>query len=333
MKPFKRILIKVVELGACVSCVITKALTDQEAKRVFILNQKLSREWSLLHNITWSSAGNAFANVTFGGYTLVTALMVLSRIIDPRSNPTIIEKIFLTMGMFMFFVMGGLVFASIDQVPSALHDNAIILGCLSFLVAFLFIVDLSDPLARHRSGATQTDAASFASTETAAIQTEEIKRPPPPQHVDMVETKTLPSAQEAIFARVLTPEKSRAVKSRTATKSPYVVDQLETSDLAGHDDTYKRYGDFNHGFAEDTRFSSSTYMRGAVIDRGNFILRVPPTTTSTFHPPSTLGRTREKNRETDEIQAPVTPGYVVHAAKMWDKRAKRQPPIGPNTIV
>ncbi|XP_059622566.1 uncharacterized protein LOC132265806 [Phlebotomus argentipes] len=313
MKPFKRILIKLVELGACISCVITKALTDHEAKRVFLLNQKLSREWSLLHNITWSSAGNAFANVTFGGYTLVTALMVLSRIIDPRSNPTIIEKIFLTMGMFMFFVMGGLVFAALDQVPSALHDNAIILGCLSFLVAFLFIVDLSDPLARHRSGATQTDAAVFATAESGhsvAVQADDFKRP----HVDTVETKTLPSAQEAVFARVLTPEKSRATKMKTATKSPFMVDQGSEDTL-----TYKRYGDFDD------------YMRGSVIERGNFILRVPPSSTSTFHP--TL--TREKNRDAEEMQAPVTPGYVVHAAKMWDKRARttRQPPIGPNTVV
>lgn len=29
--------------AACLSCVIAKAVTDQEAKRTFILNQKLSR--------------------------------------------------------------------------------------------------------------------------------------------------------------------------------------------------------------------------------------------------------------------------------------------------
>lgn len=256
----------------------------------------------------------------------------IHRIIDPRSNPTIIEKIFLTMGMFMFFVMGGLVFAAIDQVPSALHDNAIILGCLSFLVAFLFIIDLSDPLARHRSGATQTDAAAFNTAESGqsqsvAIQADDIKRP----HVDTVETKTLPSAQEAVFARVLSPEKSRATKIKTATKSPYMVDQMASSEI-GNDDTltYKRYGDFNHAFT-DERFTSNSYMRGSVIDRGNFILRVPPSTVSTFCPP----HMREKNRGTEEVQAPITPGYVVHAAKMWDKRAKttRQPPIGPNTAV
>lgn len=52
-------------------------------------------------------------------------------------------------------------FAAIDQVPSELHDNAIILGCLSFFVAFLFLIDLADPLGSKRSGATQTDTNSI----------------------------------------------------------------------------------------------------------------------------------------------------------------------------
>lgn len=59
--------------------------------------------------------------------------------------------------------LGGLVFASIDQIPGELIDNAIILGCLSFFAAFLLLVDMSEPLDEHkrRSGATQTDAASI----------------------------------------------------------------------------------------------------------------------------------------------------------------------------
>lgn len=54
-----------------------------------------------------------------------------------------------------------MLFAAIDQVPSDLHDNAIILGCLSFFVAFLFLIDLGDPMGRKRSGATQTDTNSI----------------------------------------------------------------------------------------------------------------------------------------------------------------------------
>ena len=54
--------------------------------------------------------------------------------------------------------LGGLVFASIDQVPDDLIDNAIILGCLSFVVAFLFLIDLTDPLGKRKTGSTQTNA-------------------------------------------------------------------------------------------------------------------------------------------------------------------------------
>ncbi|CRK98012.1 CLUMA_CG011381, isoform A [Clunio marinus] len=61
----------------------------------------------------------------------------------------------------MFFGVGGLVFASIDQVPSELIDNAIVLGCLSFFVAALFLVDMSEKMGKRRSDATQTDSSSI----------------------------------------------------------------------------------------------------------------------------------------------------------------------------
>lgn len=53
-------------------------------------------------------------------------------------------------------------FASIDQVHPDLHDNAIILGCLSFFVAILFVIDLADPLARMTAHMTQTEVSSTA---------------------------------------------------------------------------------------------------------------------------------------------------------------------------
>lgn len=56
-----------------------------------------------------------------------------------------------------FIFSGGLVLAAFDQVPWELHDNSIILGCLSFFVALVMMYDLADPLARHVSGTTQTD--------------------------------------------------------------------------------------------------------------------------------------------------------------------------------
>jgi hypothetical protein len=59
---------------------------------------------------------------------------------------------------------GGLVLASIDQVPEDLIDNAIVLGCLSFFVAFLFLIDMSEKMetvGKRRSDATQTDTSSI----------------------------------------------------------------------------------------------------------------------------------------------------------------------------
>lgn len=53
--------------------------------------------------------------------------------------------------------LGGIVLAAFDQVPSALHDNSLIVGGLSFLVGFIMLFDLYDPMARHVADTTQTD--------------------------------------------------------------------------------------------------------------------------------------------------------------------------------
>lgn len=47
--------------------------------------------------------------------------------------------------------------AAFDQVPSELHDNSVILGCLSFFLAFIMLFDLADPMAHHVTDTTQTE--------------------------------------------------------------------------------------------------------------------------------------------------------------------------------
>lgn len=55
-----------------------------------------------------------------------------------------------------------MVFASIDQVPDELIDNAVILGVLSFIVAFLFLIDMSEKMSsKGKTDATQTDTSSI----------------------------------------------------------------------------------------------------------------------------------------------------------------------------
>lgn len=56
-----------------------------------------------------------------------------------------------------FYIVGGIVLAAFDQVPSELRDNSLILGGLSFLVGFIMLFDLADPMARYVEDTTQTD--------------------------------------------------------------------------------------------------------------------------------------------------------------------------------
>ncbi|CRK98011.1 CLUMA_CG011380, isoform A [Clunio marinus] len=78
MRPLGRILKKVVEFLGCVACLLGKIFTDIEARRVFLTRQKWSREWPLLHNIFWNSKGDAFAWITYGGYSIITLLLAIS---------------------------------------------------------------------------------------------------------------------------------------------------------------------------------------------------------------------------------------------------------------
>lgn len=73
--------------------------------------------------------------------------------------------------MVFFLIMGGMVLAAIDQVPHALIDNAIVMGLLSFLVAFIFLIDLSDPLPMRRVSHAQT---STNATHEMGIQADEV---------------------------------------------------------------------------------------------------------------------------------------------------------------
>jgi hypothetical protein len=60
------------------------------------------------------------------------------------------------------YFIGALVLAAIDSVPSELVDNAIVLGVLSFIVAFVFLIDMSEKMGkREKTHTTQTDTSSI----------------------------------------------------------------------------------------------------------------------------------------------------------------------------
>lgn len=322
-KPFVRILLKVLELCGCIACVITKVLTDQEARRVAIRNQKYSMEWALLTNVTWSREGSAFASITYGGFTLITSLLLIARIINSKSRPSSTEKVFLTVGMLFFIAMGGLVLASLEQVPQELHDNAIILGTLSFLVALLFLIDLADPTARYTSTFAQTEQVvhSQNSTQTQIHNQREFKElnipnlrmdttpiPSPDsevvppngnyfsgEQVDVVHTKTVPKAQHPIFAKILMPEKTRPFKRQVSEPQRLInlVDEEEDPGCA----------------------QGMTYM----VNRSFRSERMQ----------------NECPSDEDNLDKPMRQGFVAHAARMWEKRTRRnrERPLELSTIV
>lgn len=75
---------------------------------------------------------------------------------------------------------GGIVLAAFDQVPWELHDNSIILGCLSFFVALIMLYDLSDPIARLVTDMTQTDREMQTNVDHTTTTTTTTSTHPPP---------------------------------------------------------------------------------------------------------------------------------------------------------
>jgi len=62
-----------------VAALIVKRLSDKHSERVFVLNKKQSREWTLLNNISWSKESDDFSTLTFVGYTFISAVLLLTR--------------------------------------------------------------------------------------------------------------------------------------------------------------------------------------------------------------------------------------------------------------
>lgn len=141
-------LLKAVELIFVIACAICKRATDVEAYRLSLYLQKLSREWSLLNNVTWGSFGASFADATYGGYTVITTILLIGRLAgELPTHRRVTELIFLGIGALFYIILGGLELAAIDSLPPNLVDNGIILGTLSLITAGLFLIDMGGPKA------------------------------------------------------------------------------------------------------------------------------------------------------------------------------------------
>lgn len=90
-----------------VICLVFKRVTDDEAFSLRLYLQKLSREWSLLNNITWSRVGAAAADATFGGYLIITAALFIGRITgELPTHRRVTELVLLGTGSILFIAMG-----------------------------------------------------------------------------------------------------------------------------------------------------------------------------------------------------------------------------------
>ncbi|XP_059474000.1 uncharacterized protein LOC132195806 [Neocloeon triangulifer] len=134
--------IKILLFVMSVVCMLVKKVTDYDASRLFFLLEKLSYEWPLLTNVTWDEHGAAFVDITFGGFIVITAGLVVAAAAGELKRKNSMETFFLFVGALMFGAAGALVLASIDQIPHQLIGNAAGLGVIALITALLFLVDL-----------------------------------------------------------------------------------------------------------------------------------------------------------------------------------------------
>ncbi|KAJ8681736.1 hypothetical protein QAD02_017528 [Eretmocerus hayati] len=180
----RKVFLRIIELVLCIACAVALRITDDETRRVWHYLRNRSREWSLLPKVTWGVIGDAVATATCGGYVVVTAgLLIAAASGELRGRKT--EKFLLGLGIILFSIIGGLALFSIDSVPDALVDNAIIFGSLCLAVVAFFILDflMSNPAsAKKMHGGTQTPASKdqgpkqYVTTTTMTINSE--KEPP-----------------------------------------------------------------------------------------------------------------------------------------------------------
>lgn len=89
------------------ACLICKTVSDDEAQRLYLYLQKISREWSLLNQITWDKYGSSAADATYGGYVIITfALMIGKLSSELPTKKRISEYILLVIGIILYAVLG-----------------------------------------------------------------------------------------------------------------------------------------------------------------------------------------------------------------------------------
>ncbi|KAK6643280.1 hypothetical protein RUM43_004785 [Polyplax serrata] len=210
-------------LGA-VFCMIYKRVTDDEANKLFYFLQKFSREWPLLNNVTWEENGAIFADITYGSYIIIVIGLIIGQCSGELQRCRKLENFFLLVGALLFIAAGSLELAALESVEERLVDNAAILGVVSLLTGFLFLIDLLTAKKRRKkekirfiqkstlSKPTQTeekkpsDMMNVASDLNGNLQTAIVPKDHEGTRIPKNAVKLLPSSPD-ISDYILSPEK------------------------------------------------------------------------------------------------------------------------------
>lgn len=130
------------------------------------------------------------------------------------------------------FEPGSLVYASLDQVPFDLQNNAIVMGSATYLVAFLFLIDLlmnscrpHEPKSMPKYQVKQTKDTQTEQSHHLRGSIEDLIIPPPsrfeqtmslPPMSDVVRSRNYPEPEEPVVAKVINVDK---YKTRNRSKS------------------------------------------------------------------------------------------------------------------
>ncbi|CAG2068985.1 unnamed protein product [Timema podura] len=71
----------------CITCIIYKRVMDDVEDRMTVQREKLSRAWSLLNKITWDVNGSSFADITYGGYTIICTGLLIGHLCSALTHP------------------------------------------------------------------------------------------------------------------------------------------------------------------------------------------------------------------------------------------------------
>ncbi|XP_034479054.1 uncharacterized protein LOC117785240 [Drosophila innubila] len=166
MKLCTCICIKVLQLISCVTEFILKKLADTYSDRMLRSNQKNLREWTLLNTISLTKETDEFSILTIMGFTFISAVLLITRIIEKHSNYHTCENILLSCGVIFFTIQGLIIFGTVEQLSDSISDYALFLGGLSFICALLFALDLLffRQMAKSKNKFSQTDLESTIET-------------------------------------------------------------------------------------------------------------------------------------------------------------------------